>query len=436
MPAVAAVVMLALAPATAEAEWQSAITLSTPTDLASYPQVAFDRQGNATAVWMELQPGSSTRYVVMSSTRPSATGTWTHPVALSPPEQYSGNPEIAVTPSGAAVVVWEAGLESASVTSGPPYVQGAFRFSASSAWRRPARISPSGVAAYMPRVGIDASGHAVALWFAQGRDRSRIGSASGSVSSGRWAKPVQLAVDRRELINPQIAVSARGGAAAVWEIVVSGSPLRGQTNTVMVARKPAGRRWLHPVKLGTETDLPYQASASFEFPGPQVATNPAGDAIVVWQGKVSDSFTAEASVARARRSWQKPTRITSRFALTPHVAMDAHGDATVVWEGSGGSVVAARKALTAHRWSRAKTLAPGKSDINPYPQVAVDPFGDAIATWSGNPVQAAVRRGLDGGWQRAVKLGPGGVSQGALDSRGSAIVVWQQNEIVMAAAGA
>ncbi len=35
--------------------------LSTPGDLASYPQVAFDRQGNATAVWMELKRGSGVK---------------------------------------------------------------------------------------------------------------------------------------------------------------------------------------------------------------------------------------------------------------------------------------------------------------------------------------------------------------------------------------
>ncbi len=102
----------------------------------------------------------------------------------------------------------------------------------------------------MPRVGIGMGGHAVALWFTHGVGRSRIQSASGSVSSNRWIKPVQLAVDRRELINPQIAVNARGAAVAVWEILASGSVFKEQTNTVMTTHNPAGRAWLLPAAVG------------------------------------------------------------------------------------------------------------------------------------------------------------------------------------------
>ncbi|MGI8413149.1 MAG: hypothetical protein ACR2QA_11840 [Solirubrobacteraceae bacterium] len=152
-----------------------------------------------------------------------------------------------------------------------------------------------------------------------------------------------------------------------------------------------------------------------------------GDAIVVWQDGIHGNFTAVASISRPGRSWQKPARISKRPALTPHVVMDARGDATVVWEGPRGSVVAASKTLTGHRWSPAKTLDRGGSN-NPYPQMAVDPSGDAIVTWSGNPVEAAVRRGRNGRWQRAVKLGHGGVSQAAIAAHGHAIVVWQDGQ--------
>lgn len=197
-----------------------------------------------------------------------------------------------------------------------------------------------------------------------------------------------------------------------------------ELEVVISAVKPAGRRWARPLKRGSETDLPGQSSASFEFPGPHVAVDSHGDATVVWQAKGRTALIAEASERRASGRWQKAP-VSKTPALTPHVAMDASGNATVVWVGPRGSIVAAAKSLSARNWSAAKTLARARPDVNP-PQVAMDSGGEAVATRSGNPVQAAVRRGRNGSWQRPVKLGFGGVSQAALDPLGRAIVAWQR----------
>jgi hypothetical protein len=350
-----------LFPATAVAGWQHPVMISPPGGLGSYPQVAFDRNGDATAVWQELQSASPADYVVMSSSRSAGSSGWTRPVVLSQPGQAALFPRIAIDPSGGAVVVWESGGISQLSNPPPPSVQASFRASASGAWTRPVQLSGAGVDTAMAKVGIDAHGDAVALWFTTEREVNRIEAGSGSLSAGAWLAPVQLGADRRRLINPQLAVNPGGTAVATWEVVTGGGPVspRGQTNAVLATVKPAGRAWLRPVRLGTETDLPLQSSASFEFPGPHVAIDAKGDAIVVWRAKGRKAPIAEASSRRTGRRCGRAAPISQTPALTPHVAMDARGDATVVWYGTRGSVVTAVKSLTARAWSVPKRLARG-----------------------------------------------------------------------------
>lgn len=404
------------------------VVISPKTGAGSYVQVAIDGRGDVTAVWQELQGPSPVDYAVMSSSRSAATERWTRPVTISKRGHASLFPGLAVDPEGAAVLVWESGEFSDSRTATRPSVQASFRASPTGAWTRPARLSAAGVDTAMPTVGIDAHGNAVAMWFTDQPNIDRIEAASGSVRTGRWSTPVQLAAGGpQRLINPQIAVNARGEAVATWEIWTAGGPVdpNGQTNTVVAAVKPPRHTWLAPVNLGIETDLTGQASASFEFPGPQVALDARGDAIIVWQAKGRKALIPEASFSQPSGTWSTPAPISNTPALSPQVAMDARGDATVVWDGPNGSVVTAAKTATAHRWSASRTLARGAPLINPYPQVAIDQHGDAVATWTGKPTEAAVRHGRTGRWQHAVKLGQGGVSHVAVGRSGRAIVAWQ-----------
>src|SRR6185312_1785495 len=143
---------------------QRAATISPRVGLGSYPQVAFDRSGNATVVWQELQSASPTGYVVMSASRSAKSARWTRPVVLSVPGQAALFPRLAVDPVGAAVVLWEYGGYSTSSNPPPPSVQASFRSSATGAWSRPTQISATGTDTAMAKVGIDDAGNVQALW--------------------------------------------------------------------------------------------------------------------------------------------------------------------------------------------------------------------------------------------------------------------------------
>lgn len=422
--------MALLWPAAAGAEWSRAVRVSSPAEISTYPAVAIDGHGNGTAVWTSLPRRRGAESVVMSSVRSAATGRWSRPVTLSDPRIYSANPEVAVDPAGAAVVVWTQGGVASQMPVPPPVLEARFRASARAPWAGRRRVSPRGAQPFMPRVGIDAAGGAVAIWFTGARGAGRIQSAVGSAALGSWQRPVTVAHSDRELINPELAVSSRGQAVVIWERPISGGVLNphGQTNAVYAAVASAvgsGRSWGAPVWLGRSFDLPGQASFSFEFPGPQVAINASGAAVVAWQAKHGRSARPVASVRTARGRWSHPIAISRSDGLTPHVAIDAAGAATAIWDGAGGVILIATRSSSGRRFSAPVRLAPATAGARSYPEVSVDARGDAVATWTATRLSAAVRRGPHGRW-RTRKLGRGGVSQVAVGPHGSAIVVWQE----------
>jgi hypothetical protein len=58
-------------------------------------------------------------------------------------------------------------------------------------------------------------------------------------------------------------------------------------------------------------------------------------------------------------------------------------------------------------------------------QVATNGAGETVVSWEGTRVFAAVRRREGARWQRAARLGKGGITSPTLDARGDAFVLWQ-----------
>jgi hypothetical protein len=245
------------------------------------------------------------------------------------------SPHIAVSPTGAAVAIWDV-ISTGELSTQPAFVQAAFRRSPGQPWSKPVQVTPVGVEAGQAQLGIDRHGHALAVWSATGGGQNRIEVSELTIRKGVWSLPVQLAEASQRLLVPQIAVNARGNAVTVWKRWISGAPLSpgGVRERIAAAVKPSGRRsWLAPVTLGTEFEPPLQDVATFEFSGPHVAIDARGDTAVVWQGRYGRTIVPEASVGDAGGLWQKPTPISKTFALYPHVAMDRNGDATALWQG-------------------------------------------------------------------------------------------------------
>jgi hypothetical protein len=125
------------------------------TDGSFEPQVAFDPNGNAVAVWPRLD---GTRADIWAN-RFSPTAGWDAAERI---ESDAGNgfaPDVALDPNGDAVAVW-------SQRDGVSDSIWANRFTRSAGWGAAERIqSDDAGSAFAPDVALDPNGNAVAVWY-------------------------------------------------------------------------------------------------------------------------------------------------------------------------------------------------------------------------------------------------------------------------------
>ena len=129
---------------------------SSPVDLVrgevfDTPALAVDRQGNATALWLQYDAG----WIVTSASR-TATGAWGAPVALSTAKHDSRDPQVAVDPAGNATALWSRADDGGRVVE-------AARRPAGGEWSEPIDLSAPGDA-WNPQVAVDPAGNATAAW--------------------------------------------------------------------------------------------------------------------------------------------------------------------------------------------------------------------------------------------------------------------------------
>lgn len=415
--------------AIAGAAWSPVVRLSPPRELAESPELGLGPHGEAVAVWGTSVGPPAYGQVFVSEQLRRGRG-WSRPDRLSGERIFAGWPGIAVDRSGEAVVVWQSGGVSSGSSGPPPTIDASVERHAGARWSRPVRLSASTNNAAEPVVGVDSRGTAVALWYTSRRHVHKIQAANFDPQRDRWSSPVTLYRSRQLLVDPQLALSRRGEAVAIWERWVSGSPLsrKGMRFKIESAVRPAGRRkWLMPVELGTEIEPAGQTSGNPESPGPHVAADDSGDAVAVWQMGTPRHVIAGRAIWNAKRkSWRGPKPVTQHYALMPQVAVDFRGDATVVWRGAKGKMEAIAGSATSGAWTSTVTLS---RQMALFPTVAMDRFGDALASWGGARVQASFHRESSHKWHATANVGPPGGAANvevAFNQKGVAIAVWQQ----------
>ena len=172
---------------------------------------------------------------------------------------------------------------------------------------------------------------------------------------------------------------------------------------------------------------------------PQVAVDNNGNAVAVWEEwEVGSDHWSIYSARYSSGAWGAAKLIDNGAypAHNPEVAMDGKGTAIAVWEQFDGayfSIYSAR--YSAGHWGTPKMIDTGVGDSY-YPQIAMDDHGNAVAVWMhfGLPTDnnIFVNRYSAGAWgtARAIKTGTGTAydPQIAMDGKGTAITVWQQND--------
>ena len=196
--------------------WTAPVRIATnPSDSAV---VVIDAAGRATAVWVQ---GPATLIPTLSWSRFDGTS-WSAPRALTDGTRGVGGPVIAQDGSGNILALWVqmTNLPDGSPGGGPILDNIWFaRFTAASGtWSAPVKIGSPDLAgsdqASSPRIAVNASGNAVAVW---NETRSSVGSiVSARFSSGAWTSPVPIETNTTQADRPEVAIDLNGNAQAVW----------------------------------------------------------------------------------------------------------------------------------------------------------------------------------------------------------------------------
>ena len=358
--------------------WSAPVALHSGSHAQAAPVVATDVTGNAIAAWTE-DTGNFV-FNVYAARFVAAQGSW-GPATLVQTVlgQTAQSPQVVLDADGNGTVVWQ--QYSGSGLSLAIY---AARFDVSSdSWKSAVQLDP-GTGANNPRVAIDASGNAVAVW-EQASDSAvaQIAAARWSQSIGAWgaAQVIQLSALRGS--NPQIAVAPNGDATVVWTQAESNGTL-----TVQASRRSSGAgSWSAPVALTPATGV---NGGNW----PQAQADPAGNVIVLWY-QHRDVGLYSVDTARydvASGQWSEPVHIetlqlavnVSPFSWAPTLVVDAAGNATATWgRDVGASIYNAFQArFDSHTgaWDTASSLS-GSVNVPDRIFTTVDAQGDVLATW-------------------------------------------------------
>jgi hypothetical protein len=203
----------------ARGEWSAPVALTPERVNAGAARVAFDAGGNATAVW--IQDVGTVGGVVYAARRP-ARGTWPkNGRRLSSPTESATGLDLAVAPSGTAVVAWSAYNRGIHVA----------RRSAGGTWS-PARLLEGG--GTNPAVAVDPAGDAVVVW----EEGYASVEAAMRPRSGDWRPTVTVS---RAGADPDVTLDGAGNAVAVWVRFDSH-----HRQIEQASRRPAGGSWGRP----------------------------------------------------------------------------------------------------------------------------------------------------------------------------------------------
>lgn len=186
--------------------WGTAQLLGTDNaNEASGPDVAFDRNGNAIAIWI-YNDGS------IWANRYTPAGEWDGAQrVVENVVNFFDDPKIALDDSGNAIAVWS---QSGSAGGGDNIAS--VRYQVGSGWGSAVIIDTPVGGSRRPDIALDSSGNAVAVW-----EQSDVNGydiwANRYVAGAGWSEPIQIEMDDAgSAYDPQVAVDGYGNMLSVW----------------------------------------------------------------------------------------------------------------------------------------------------------------------------------------------------------------------------
>ncbi len=258
------------------ASWSTPVDLSLTGQDANSPRVSADGSGNAVAVWRRSDGDNN----MIQSSRSSNGGlSWSTPENLSESGQDADDPRIAVDGSGNAVAVWRRSDGNDDIVQSSRLVAGG------ASWSTPVNVSPAGIQSATPRIAIDGSGNAVAVWRLADVGGTIIQSSRLAAGGSSWSTPEQLSVSGFSSDNPQVAANGSGNAVAVWQ------QSNGSNSIIRISQSTdGGASWTVP------TDLSELGQSAIT---PEVAVDGSGNAVALWRRSNGEHNIVQSSFSSA-----------------------------------------------------------------------------------------------------------------------------------------
>ncbi len=333
----------------------------------------FDADGDGT-----LQPGevSETRFVCSLI---EGTVGWQVGEAIDNGSGAVSSPQIAVTADGSAFAIWQ----QFNGTHNEIWVN---RHDPANGWGAANRLVAGSHEFENPAIAVAADGSAIAVW-QQSDGTVDIWANRYDPDSG-WGMARRMGASYTWDENPAVAMSNDGSAIVVWGMYMEGS----EELAILAWRYISGSGWAseeETVLYQIEEFAPpaHGLSEAQVLGPPRIATAPDGTAIVVWRYRLLGSL---GGVTLANRyvpgsGWDVPQRIdgTVNVAVeSPQIVMGADGSAIAVWTqlDGGRSAVWSNRFSPDDGWGSPRKIEAGDGDAG-LVQIAMDSGGSAVVVW-------------------------------------------------------
>jgi predicted enzyme related to lactoylglutathione lyase len=295
--------------------WGAAEPIDTnDADGSSSPQVAVDPSGNAIAVWHQWD---AARRDIWANRFTPATGWSVAERIETDGANDAAGPHVAVDSSGNAIAVWQQ-------SDGTRSNIWANRFTPATGWSVAETIEADDGNATGPQVVVDPSGNAIAVWTQSDGARFNIWANRFTPLAG-WGAAELIEADDGNATGPQVVVDPSGNAIAIW------TQSDGTRFNIWANRFTPLAGWGAAELI--ETDDGTVSSLG-------IAIDPSGNAIAVWTQADGTRFNIWANRFTPTTGWGAAELIESDDAggaRSPQVAVDPSGNAITVWEQSDGT---------------------------------------------------------------------------------------------------
>jgi len=283
------------------------------------PSVGIDGAGNAIAVWEHADTTFTSTTIWANRFVPSSG--WGTPQQIGGSSTtFAETPDVAVTPGGDAIVVWD---ESNSVSDDI----WSNRFVAATGWGTAQLIEADAGTALAAQVAADAAGNAIAVWDQSDGTLFNIVTNRFVPASG-WGTPQILDTDTTGSVGgPAVGIDAGGNGIALWvQQEASGT---NSINRVVADRFATTSGWAAPqtVALGV---------VSQQIFSPALAVDGNGNALATWSSFAVTGGMATEAIGSSRFTpalgWTGVTTLTNAaiFSFSAAIAVDGFGRDTIL----------------------------------------------------------------------------------------------------------